>query len=119
MYSIGTDIEDVERFKRLLVVKPQFLKKIFTPYELEYAKNKLTAQTLAGMWCAKESVVKAMSGLNETISMQDVYIAHKVNGTPYVERIKDRNNIEGFDIKISISHTKKYATAVCLIFLKK
>lgn len=119
MHNIGTDIEEVSRFKRLFNVKPQLLQKIFTPYEWEYAKTKHAAQTLAGIWCAKESVVKAMSGLNETINIQDVYIAHKINGLPYVEKINNRNDIEGFDIKVSISHTKNYATAVCLIFLKK
>lgn len=119
MHNIGTDIEEVLRFKRLLNLKPQLLQKIFTPYEWEYAKNKHTAQTLSGIWCAKESVIKAMSGLNIVLNIQDVYIGHKNNGIPFVEKITNLNDIDDFDIKISISHTKNYATAVCLIFLKK
>ena len=119
MHNIGTDIEEVLRFKRLLNLKTQLLQKIFTPYEWEYAKTKHATQTLAGIWCAKESVVKAMSGLNETINIQDVHIAHKINGTPFVKKIKNINDIENFDIKLSISHTKNYATANCFIFMKK
>jgi holo-[acyl-carrier protein] synthase len=119
MHNIGTDIEEVARFSRLLHVKPQLLQKIFTPYEWEYSKTKYQSQTLAGIWCAKESVVKAMSGLNIVLNVQDVFIAHKDNGVPFVEKITNLNDIDGFDIKISISHTKNYATAVCLVFLTK
>jgi holo-[acyl-carrier protein] synthase len=119
MHSIGADIEEVTRFSRLLHVKPQLLQKIFTPYEWEYSKSKYQSQTLAGIWCAKESVVKAMSELNIVLNMQDVCIAHKQNGVPFVEKITNMNDINEFDIKISISHTKNYATAVCLIIITK
>lgn len=118
MHNIGIDIEEVARFNHLLNVKPYLLQKIFTPYEWEYAKTKYQAQTLAGIWCAKESVVKAMSGFNEILNIQDVYIAHKNNGLPFVEKIK-QVKIEDLDIKISISHTKSYATAVCLVSKNK
>ena len=60
-----------------------------------------------------------MSGFNETINIQDIYISHKINGAPFVEKITNLNNIDDFGIKLSISHTKNYATAVCLILLKK
>ena len=113
MNEVGIDIEEVNRFKRLLIIKPELVKKIFTQYEWEYASQKNTAQSLAGIWCAKEAVVKALSALNLDIAITDVFIGHRKNGVPIVLKINNVN-IDSQKIKLSISHTKVNAIAIAI-----
>ena len=114
MLSIGVDIEEVSRFKRLLDSKPQILQKIFTQYEWKYAQTKHQAQTLAGLWCAKEAVVKALVNY-VALDIRDVHINHYSNGAPFVCTILNFEIAESYDISLSVSHTKNYATATCVI----
>jgi holo-[acyl-carrier protein] synthase len=114
MISVGNDIEEVARFKHLLENKPKLLLKIFTAYEWEYASFKNQAQTLAGIWCAKEAVVKALSSYS-SLDIRNVEIKHHQNGAPYVSNIQHFSSYKSFEISVSISHTKNYAAAVCII----
>jgi len=110
---IGTDIENIERFKNLFVNKNKILKKMFNESEWDYAVSKANpAQTLTGIWCAKEAVLKALHP-NYQIFIRDITVKHKITGQPYVELNCDEINSE--IIHISISHSKDYATAVALI----
>lgn len=111
--SIGNDIEEVKRFKRLLNSKPYLLKKIFTQYEWEYSESKVQSQTLAGIWCAKEAVVKSIYSI-KAIEIRHVEIKHDQFGAPYVFKILNSNLMQNYNFNISISHSKKYATAVCI-----
>ena len=111
MNEVGIDIEEVNRFKRLLIIKPELVKKIFTQYEWEYALQKNTAQSLAGIWCAKEAVLKALSALNLDIAITDVFIGHQKNGVPIVLKINNVN-IDAQKIQLSMWHEKVYAIAI-------
>lgn len=113
MISVGNDIEEVSRFSNLLTSKPDLLKKIFTDYEWNYSVKKHQARTLAGIWCAKEAVVKAVT-CGTKIDIRDVHIGHHLNGAPYVASIKGVSHINKLQIKISISHTKLFASAICV-----
>ena len=113
MTSIGIDIEEVKRFKRLLVNRKSLLEKLFSAYEWTHANQKNSPQTLAGIWCAKEATVKALSNFYK-VTPTDVYISHLSSGRPFVLMIKEVC-IKNFHIDISISHTKSTATAICLI----
>lgn len=114
---IGIDIEEIERFTKILKNKPTTLQRAFTVYEWQYASKKNTAQTLAGIWCAKEAVVKAFSGIT-SIFITDIQIEHYSNGAPYIAGIKKLNFEKEYYIKISISHTKLFAVANCIIIKK-
>jgi holo-[acyl-carrier protein] synthase len=111
---IGIDIEEIERFTKILKNKPTTLKRAFTVYEWQYASKKNTAQTLAGIWCAKEAVVKAFSEV-KSIFITDIHIEHFSNGAPFIASIKKFDFEKEYYIKISISHTKLYAVANCVI----
>ena len=85
---------------------------MFNKSEWYYAKDKANpSQTLAGIWCAKEAVVKALYSMEQVI-IKDVIISHKSNGQPYA-KIKNVN-FKKESIKISISHTQDYATAIAI-----
>ena len=112
---IGIDIESIERIKILFDKKPKIIKRFFSNYEWEYAEEKANRfQTLTGIWCAKEAVVKAYANI-KPILITDVKIKHNINGEPYVFSISNKEIISPIKISISISHSKDYATAVARI----
>lgn len=108
MKDIGIDIVDVKRIERLIKNK-RFLKRVFTDEEINYCGSKKnSAQHYAVRFAAKESVWKA---LGENVSHKDIGIRNSKNGKPAVF-IKNR---EDKRILISLSHTKEYAVAICVI----
>lgn len=94
--ALGVDVEAVARFASID-------SRLFTEAELDHAAGR--PESLAGIWCAKESVVKAI-GRWESLSVRDVEISY-VGERPEV-------HIPGFDIEVSISHTVDYAVAVAM-----
>lgn len=112
---VGTDIESVSRFKKLLHLKKNLIKKIFFESEYNYAFSKNSPeQTLTGIWCAKEAVVKSFSQI-KTISIKDVEIICVQNLAPTVSiKMFNQNGLK-YDISISISHTKDNATATAVL----
>lgn len=112
---IGIDIESIARFKNLFDNKNRLLQKMFNPSEWDYALKKANpSQTLTGIWCAKEAVLKAVFSIEE-VFIKDITIKYRSTGEPYVnfknEVLKNKS------IKISISHAKDYATAVAIVII--
>lgn len=112
---IGFDIESIKRIEFLVENKPTIVKKFFSKHEWEYANKKAKiAETLTGLWCAKEAVVKALSN-RKSIQIKDVEIRHHLNGGPFVYSICNQKFDLEYSIEISISHTREYATAMALV----
>lgn len=114
MLYTGLDIEEVQRIRRLFDIKPLLLQKIFTKYEWEYALGKNAAQTLTGIWCAKEAIVKAFSSIVQ-LDIRDIKINHHSNGAPYLIKIENYDFTHEYRVILSISHTRNYAVANCII----
>ena len=113
--AIGTDIEEIERFANKTIEHDEkFLRKIFTSSEIEYCfKDKQSASHLCVRYCAKEAVVKALSQFKiSNVYYSDIEILNNENGLPYCN-IKKYPNIK---VKVSLSHSKTYATATVLCF---
>lgn len=115
---IGIDVIEVNRIQKALK-NDKFLSRIFTISELQYAKEyKDIASHLAGFFCAKESVMKALEYC-EKISFLDIEICHNTTGKPFVKLTKNAKEIfdnSGYNnINISISQTKTIATAICIL----
>lgn len=106
--GLGIDIVEIKRFKKFKNRNEAFLKKVFTKNELDYCFSfRDSAPPLAGIFAAKEAVVKAASG---KASILDVEIRHHKNGQPKIfTKNKSRK-----DILVSISHTKDLACAVAI-----
>ena len=114
---VGTDIESVHRFKKLLQLKKKLIKTIFHEGEYNYAINKINPeQSLTGIWCAKEAVVKSLNQI-KPINVKDVEIICTKNHAPKVSIKKFHQNSFNFDISISISHTKDFATATAVLLI--
>jgi holo-[acyl-carrier protein] synthase len=112
---VGTDIESIERFTRIIDFKSKLLKKMFFENEINYSLNKInSSQSLAGIWCAKEAVVKSFSQFSQ-ISITEVEIICVKNSAPSAlirnSKVKNLN----FAISISISHTNEFATAIAIL----
>ena len=115
---IGIDIIEVERISKD-AQSSAFLNRVFTAQELAYVEEyKNKDAHLAGFFCAKEAVMKALEDCDR-IAFKDIEVLHKQSGKPYIKlynqalKIYERNNYK--QIRISISQTHTLATAICVI----
>ena len=114
--EIGIDIEQNERF---INISRRVIERAFTKSEIEYAeKNKNAHQIFCSFWCVKEATVKAFS--NRALDFQQINITATPEGRPYIIKneyiLNELSKLGMSEIKISISHSKDYSTAVCIIY---
>lgn len=104
---IGIDIVNIENFSKKADEK--FLNKIFTEDELKYADGKQNfMQTFAGIFAAKEAIIKAKNLNIASILRKRIEIKH-IDSKPLA--FVNDNLFEG---NISISHDGNFAIAVCI-----
>ena len=118
--GIGNDIIEIERIEKA-ISKESFKDKIYTQRELENIKKRGNrAETYAGVFSAKEAISKAIGTGVREFSLTDLEILNDDLGKPYVVVSEKLDKIikskkEDYQIEISISHSKKYATAIAVI----
>ena len=118
--GIGNDIIEIERIEKA-ILKEGFKNKVYTQRELENIKKRGNrAETYAGVFSAKEAISKAIGTGVREFSLTDLEILNDDLGKPYVvvsERLDKiiKSKKENYQIEISISHSKKYATAMAVI----
>lgn len=115
-FGIGTDIESIDRFRKLDRVKDNsFLHKIFTKSELEYCFSRgVAAPHLAARYAGKEAIVKALNSMGKTnLDYKEIEIFNDENEAPRV-RI---NNTDFHDLQVyvSLSHCKDKALAFAIV----
>jgi len=102
--GIGTDIVEIERLKD----KKDLWKKFLSIDDWKYIERfRDPNERVAGFWAAKEALVKATD--DKSIEFTDVTIAHTENGKPYFKNVEKDGNLH-----LSISHEKRFATAVVI-----
>jgi len=106
--SIGVDIEDIDRFKNK---SQKFLDRIYTKNEQEYClSKKIPAKHLAVRFCAKEAVIKALTGLKlKHPNLSDIEVYHNEDGVPQVRLLNNFYNGLTFDLSLSHDRTKAIA----------
>jgi phosphopantetheine--protein transferase-like protein len=102
--KVGCDIVEIKRFNKL---DNKTLNKIFHKNELENLK----AESLAGLFAAKESCKKVFNDLN----WHDIEVKKKRNGRPLLMLKKDKG-VLNYDL--SISHDGSYAIATVVFLIK-
>ena len=116
----GVDIVKIDRFKKIMQ-DDKFLNKYFSKIETEYINKKSNKnQTVAGLYAAKEAVLKALGiGIGMGLDLKEIVINHDDNGAPFVEidaKMQYYLNTKGCsNISISISHDREYAISFCVI----
>ena len=119
--GIGNDIIEIERIEKA-ISKEGFKNKIYTQRELEnIEKRGDRVETYAGIFSAKEAISKAIGTGVREFSLTDLEILNDDLGKPYVVVSEKLDKIlktkkEDYQIEISISHSRKYATAMAIIF---
>ena len=117
--GIGTDIVDIGRISILHTKYQGFKYKILTQQEISAARS-ITAEYIAGRWCAKEAIAKAIgTGFSNNCRILDISILNQPDGKPnvaingvtkaYLDKVFNK-----YVIHLSISHDK-YAVAFCII----
>lgn len=119
--GIGNDIIEIERIEKA-ISKEGFKNKVYTERELEnIIKRGNRVETYAGIFSVKEAISKAIGTGVREFSLLDLEILNDDLGKPYVivsekvdKILKSKKN--DYRIEISISHSKKYATAMAILF---
>jgi len=97
---------------------PRFAERVFTAAEREYCDSRgaVAAQHYAARFAAKEAALKAFqTGWRGGISWQDVEIAARTSGAPYlifhgqVQELFERSGATA--VHLSLSHTTDHAIA--------
>ena len=118
--GIGNDIIEIESIEKA-ISKESFKNKVYTQRELKnIEKRGNRTETYAGIFSAKEAISKAIGTGVREFSLTDLEILNDNLGKPYVvvsEKLDKilKNKKEDYQIEISISHSRKYATAMAII----
>ena len=117
MIFIGNDIIEINRIKYMIKkYQNTFLDKIFTKHEKEYCNSKYKPEIhYAGRFAAKEAVKKILLQENQNVivTLKNIEIVRNTNYPPVINIINGPQK----KIKLSISHTNNYATAIALLNL--
>ena len=117
--GLGTDIIEIDRIEKIINrYGHKFLDRHFTKSEQDYcSKYRNSTQHYTGRFAAKEAIVKALgTGISKEIFWTDIEIINDEQGKPHVYLSPEvRNYFSNPTIHISISHSKKYATAVAIL----
>ena len=118
--GIGTDIVEVSRVAKALE-NDHFKERVYTPGEIEYCqgKGKQAFASYAARFSGKEAVLKAFgTGLRQG-SLLEIEILPDALGCPQVQltgvhaQLAKEKGVKR--VHISLSHTKEYATAQCVM----
>ena len=110
---IGVDVCLISRIARA-IGNERFVERVFTQGEREYCDG------YAGIYAAKEAVVKALGAGITDFNFHDVEITHGKNGAPKVALHGEAEKFaDGAKLHVSISHDGDNATAVCMAEIGK
>jgi holo-[acyl-carrier protein] synthase len=118
--TIGTDITEVSRIKKLAETHADFISRIFTAREIKYCEGKKNKyQHFAARFAAKESVMKAVGrGWLQGINWTDIEVINHASGEPCInasgtlKTLMEEKHITSFSV--SLSHCKEYAIAAVI-----
>ena len=113
--GLGLDICEISRMERMLE-NEQFLNRYCTAEEISYIRSKRegAAQTLAGIYAAKEAFAKAL-GTGIAFDLKDVGVTHNNAGRPEYTLNGTAARLGGGDtFLLSVTHDGGVAAAVCI-----
>ena len=113
--GLGMDLCEISRMEKLLK-DDRFLKRYFNEGEIGYihTKGRNAAQTMAGIYAAKEALSKAL-GTGITFDLRDISIFHDEAGMPGYSLSGSAEQLGQDDrFWLSISHDGGIAAAVCV-----
>ncbi|MCL2811178.1 MAG: holo-ACP synthase [Clostridia bacterium] len=118
--GIGVDLIGIARIEEMLE-NPNFLARFFTPEEQAYVHGRGAAgtQSAAGIYAAKEAMLKALGTGIAPIGLQEVGVTHAASGAPQAalgpKAAARLLELGGERMHISITHAEGMAVAVAII----
>jgi len=109
---VGCDLVHISRFVKTLERTPSVREKLFV---LEEMSTECTMEHLAGIFAAKEALIKALSW--KAGCWHDIIVHKRDDGRPVYRLVTGQSNILSHDL--SISHDGDYALAFCSLTLKQ
>lgn len=117
---IGCDLVALSEIdESLAAFGDRFLRRVFTPREIEYSNGPHLRPRLAARFAAKEAVVKALAITDAATPPRDIEVINIPGGPPRIElhgSIAALAGSQGWrDIQVSLSHTDCHAMAMVAI----
>ncbi|WP_163381081.1 holo-ACP synthase [Cyclobacterium sp. SYSU L10401] len=112
---IGVDLEEIKRFRRLWMHKKHLLHWFYLPAELKKIEEApKPPEKMAGIWCAKEAVIKAFAPL---ISLRNLEVDlsqghHAIPEARILHPVAEKLDLS---LTVSISHTREHVIANALL----
>jgi phosphopantetheine--protein transferase-like protein len=105
---VGIDIVDISRFKKICANDYRHWENVYTKAEWKYVFGSVKkAERLAGIFAAKEAVMKAVGG--DLVGRFDlIEISHDLNGMPIATILRDHEQV----VFVSIGHDGGVAAAI-------
>ncbi|PJI07857.1 MULTISPECIES: holo-ACP synthase [Clostridium] len=118
--GVGVDIIEINRVRKAVQRNNNFIKKLFSDKEIEFAKKeKLRDEYLAGRFSAKEAVSKALGTGFRGFEFKNIEIYKDDLGKPIVVLSGKAKNIAEkmgkYQIQLSISHDRDKAIAYAVM----
>lgn len=120
--GIGTDLIEVKRISDAIErYGDRFLKRIFTPVEIEYCSARKAAPLhYAGRFAAKEAAFKAMrKGWTGELSWKEIEIYNESSGAPFLNfygkalaLVREKQMTTAY---VTITHIEQFAAAVVVL----
>ena len=119
MFSVGTDIIEIERIKNSMKNK-NFFKYVFGDEEYEMLKSKFfSPKSVAVNFCAKEAFFKSIGTGIRGYGLKNVQILRDGLGKPYFKfsgKVSEEVQSNGYKFSVSLSHSQEYAIATVLCY---
>lgn len=117
--GVGIDLCEISRMESLLS-NGRFLARFFSMEEQAYiqSRGRTAAQSMAGVFAAKEALTKALGTGLSGGEMRDICVLHDEKGAPYYAlrgkwaALAEERGVRAF--YLSISHEGGMAAAVCV-----
>ena len=113
--GVGFDLCEIARMEKQ-TENERFLSRFFTEQEAAFilSKGNNKAQTMAGIFAAKEALSKAL-GTGIAFELRDIEVLHNEAGRPCYALTGEAERLAGNDrFLLSISHDGGVAGAVCI-----
>lgn len=112
--GVGLDLCEISRMEKLLEDE-RFQTRCFTEQEAAYIQSRgaVAAASMAGIWAAKEAVLKA-AGTGICCSLTDIEIIHDELGAPACCLHGEAEKQLAGSYMLSITHEGGMAAAVCI-----
>jgi holo-[acyl-carrier protein] synthase len=120
--GIGIDLVENERIEKIITKwGEKFLERVFSEEEIKYCGRHIQASIHYGArFAAKEAFLKALGiGLGMGVKLREIEVVHDNSGKPDLSlRDGAHAQIEEREIRkihLSLTHTKRYATAIVVL----